>query len=321
MVCFNPKPVKFRWYNKIDEKTGEIYKTKALKFASFWDKQDETTDWIPCGKCEGCRCDKANDNATKAYLESQNWPVNAFLTLTYSNDNLPKGRTLLKRDLQLFWKKLRKKIQPQKIKYLACGEYGPRTLRPHYHAAVFNYWPKDAKPYKRNEVGDLLYTSEELNKIWGKGYVIIGNVTYQSAAYIARYVYKKAYGGEQLPLKKGKTPEYTTCSKRPGLASDFFTNTEKWKKILRNNGILIPTNEGIKLKPIPQYLKNKWKNWDHESYYKWQNQQKQKNIKNQQTILTKTDKNFGYYHKQTKEITTEKLKRLDKYRNNNIDLQ
>lgn len=123
MVCLNPKPVKFHWYRKMDEKTGELYYTKELRFSSFWDKQDETTDWIPCGKCEGCRIDKANDNATKAYLESQNWPENAFLTLTYDNAHLPKKRTLVKRDLQLFWKKLRKHISPQRIKYLACGEY------------------------------------------------------------------------------------------------------------------------------------------------------------------------------------------------------
>ena len=193
---------------------------------------------------------------------------------------------------------------------------GPKTLRPHYHAAVFNYWPKDAIPFKKNEIGDTLFTSKELEKIWGNGFVIIGNLTYESAAYIARYVYKKAYGGEQLPLKKGKTPEYTTCSKNPGIAKDWFTNKKKWAKIIRNNGVLIQTKTGLKIKPIPQYLRNKWKEFNHEDYYKWQEEQKQKKIKEMQKILSKTSKNFGYYQRQNTEIKKEKLKRLDKYRNN-----
>lgn len=320
MVCLNPKAVKFHWYNKIDENTGECYRTKALKFSSFWDRQDETTDWVPCGKCEGCRIDKANDWATRAYLESQNHTYNAFLTLTYDNAHLPHKRTLQKTDLQKFWKKLRKHLKNQKISYLACGEYGPTTLRPHYHAAVFGYWPEDCKEYKKNEVGDMLYTSETVNKIWGNGYVIIGNLTYESAAYIARYVYKKAYGGEQIPLKKGKTPEFTTSSKRPAIAKNFYFEPYKWLKIIRNNGVLVPSKTGLKIKPIPQYLRKKWKENAREDYYLWQEQQKQINVQNQQEILSKTSKNFGDYRRQTNEIKKEQLKRLDKHRNDNIDL-
>lgn len=195
---------------------------------------------------------------------------------------------------------------------------GPVTFRPHYHAAVFNYWPKDAKPYKRNKIGDMLYTSEELNKIWGNGYVIIGNLTYESAAYIARYVYKKAYGGEKIPLKKNKTPEYTTCSKRPGLAKNWYENKELWEKLQRNQGVLIPSKTGIKLKPIPNYLKKLWKDFDHENYYKQQEINKKRQIENQQQILKETDKVFGDYRRQTNQTKKEQLKRLDKYRNNDL---
>lgn len=314
MVCLNPKYVKFEWYNKINEKTGEVYKTKRLRFKAPLDDITLETECIPCGKCEGCKIDKANDWATRAYLESQNHTENAFITLTYSNEYLPEKRTLVKADLQKFWKKLRKHITPQKISYLACGEYGPKTLRPHYHAAVFGYWPKDFQPYKKNEVGDMLYTSKELEKIWGKGFVIVGNLTYESAAYIARYVYKKAYGGEQIPIKAGKTPEYTTCSKRPAIAKSFYFETYKWNKILRNNGVLIPTKDGLKIKPIPQYLRNKWKENARYDYYTWQENQKKTNIQNQTEILSQTSKNFGYYRKQTNEQKKSSLKRLDRYR-------
>lgn len=314
MVCLNPKAVKFEWYNKIDEKTGEVYKTKRPKFLGFWDKQDETTDWIPCGKCEGCKIDKANDWATRTYLEAQNHPYNAFLTLTYDPEHLPKRKSLQKADLQKFWKKLRKHLAPQKISYLACGEYGSLTRRPHYHAAVFNYWPKDAKPYKRNEVGDMLYTSEKLQKIWGNGFIIIGNITYESAAYIARYVYKKAYGADKFPIKNGKEKEFITSSKRPAIAKSYYFEPYKWLKIIRNNGVLIPTKTGVKLKPIPQYLRQKWKENARKDYYTWQETQKNKLVENQKNILSKTDKNYGEYKRQTKETKLEKLKRLDKYR-------
>lgn len=192
------------------------------------------------------------------------------------------------------------------------------TQRPHYHAAVFGYWPQDFKPYKKNEVGDMLYTSDELTKIWNKGFVIVGNLTYESAAYIARYVYKKAYGGEQIPLKAGKTPEFITCSKRPAIAKNFYFDTEKWNKILRNNGIIIPTKNGIKIKSIPQYFRNKWKEQDHESYYQWQEQQHLKNVNNQKQILAKTDKNIGQYRRTTNEIKKAQLKRLDIHRQNDI---
>lgn len=317
MVCLNPKPVKFSWYTKVDEKTGEVFQTKKLKFRRWDEELNEDTDWIPCGKCEGCRVDKANDNATKAFLEAQNWPQNAFLTLTYDNDHLPKFRSLSKRDLQLFWKRLRKTLpKNQKIKYLACGEYGPVTLRPHYHAAVFNFWPADAKIYKCNELGDRLYTSETLNKIWQNGYVILGNLTYQSAAYIARYVYKKAYGAEKQNLKLNKEPEFTTCSKRPGLARNFFEDPEKWDLLLRNQGVLIPTPKGLKLKKIPQYLKKLWKKYDHENYFFMQEKNKNKIKQNQKNILILTSKNFGYYKKQNDDLKLQKLKRLDKFRNN-----
>lgn len=321
MTCLNPKPVKFHWINIIDKKTGEI---RPSKEANFRIKYNEIitpyNDFIPCGKCEGCRIDKSQDNATKVYLESLNHNQNCFLTLTYDNEHLPKPKTLVKRDLQLFWKSLRKAIQPQKIKYLACGEYGLLTRRPHYHAAVMGYFPEDAKPYKKNENGDILFTSEKLSKIWGKGFVIIGNLTYQSAAYIARYVYKKAYGGDTLNLKKHQIPEFTTCSKRPGLAQNWYFDKEKWKYLLRNNGVPLATPNGVKIKPIPRYLLNLWKRYDWKSYFKWQDENKENLHKNITIITKQTDKPYFQYIKEINERRKKSLERLDKHRINNINL-
>lgn len=312
MVCLNPKTAFFTWQNIIVKKTGEIRLTKKAHFKPVTDLKVET-ELIPCGKCEGCKIDKANDWATRCYLEAQNHTKNAFITLTYNKDNLPKGKTLLKADLQKFWKRLRKHVAPTKLSYFACGEYGLITKRPHYHAAVFNYWPDDAQPYKRNDVGDMLYTSAELEKIWGKGYVIIGNLTYESACYIARYVYKKAFGAEK-ELKKGQLPEFITSSKRPAIAKDYYFEPYKWLKIIRNNGVLIPSKNGVKLKPIPQYLRQKWKENATHDYYIWQNQQREQQIENQKEILKGTTLNLAYYRRETNKALKERLKRLDKSR-------
>lgn len=189
------------------------------------------------------------------------------------------------------------------------------TKRPHYHAAVFGYWPEDCMPYKKNEIGDMLYTSKTLEKIWGKGFVIVGNLTYESAAYIARYVYKKAYGAEIIPIKEGKESEFITASKRPAIAKNFYFEPYKWLKIIRNNGILIPTKNGVKIKPIPQYLKQKWKENARQDYYIWSATQKENQIKNLKEILSKTDKNYGWYQRQKAQTKKDQLKRLDKKRN------
>lgn len=315
MTCFNPKPAKEEWFEKINEKTGEIYKCKRLKFLS-WEKVDAETplkngyQMIPCGKCPGCRIDKANEWATRAVIEAQKWPKNAFLTLTYSNEYLPKNRTLIKADLQKFWKRLRKK--ETNIRYIACGEYGPKTLRPHYHAIVFNYWPKDAKQHSKNITKDTLYTSEELQKIWGKGFVIIGQVNYKTAAYVARYVYKKAFGLDKNWNKKhGREPEFTTCSRKPGISRYAFEEKEKWEKILRNNGVLIKIDKKVITKKIPEYLKKAWREkGNREEYYKW-SEERAREFK---AIARARDTSDNYFQQLKKniEIIKQKLKILDK---------
>ena len=129
---------------------------------------------IPCGKCIGCRLDKANDWATRCTAEAKQWKTNCFITLTYNDEKIPKNNSLRKKDLKDFWKRLRyyhkgiekrywKGKEEYPIRYFSCGEYGGQTGRPHYHAGIFNWKPTDLKLYKTNIQGDKLYTSEELN--------------------------------------------------------------------------------------------------------------------------------------------------------------
>lgn len=274
MQCEKPKFAYWNYFNKIDEKTGEVYKSKELKFS--YDLPDEKllkygVYIIPCGKCLSCQISKSNEYAVRAYLESKQYKNNCFVTLTYNNEKIPKNRSLIKRDLQLFWKRLRKSLGGVKIRYLACGEYGPCTLRrPHYHAIIFNYKPDDLEYFKKsdNYEGNL-FTSKKIEKIWGNGFVLIGNVTFESAAYVARYVTKKAYGLDKNWNKKhNREPEFTLSSRRGGLAENAIKNKQEFEKIKRNKGVLVKTKDGVKKFPIPLYLRNKWRKIERETYFK-----------------------------------------------------
>ena len=98
---------------------------------------------IPCGKCDGCRLDYARQWADRCMLEAKYHDKNSFITLTYNDDNIPVAEngnyTLVKKDFQDFMKRLRESIGDVKIRYYACGEYGSKSLRPHYHAIIFGY--------------------------------------------------------------------------------------------------------------------------------------------------------------------------------------
>lgn len=149
---------------------------------------------LPCGQCRGCRLEKSRQWAMRCVHEAQLHEENCFLTLTYRDECLPKDGSLEKRDFVNFMKRFRKAIEPRKIRYFMCGEYGERFCRPHYHACVFGFDFADKVLYRQVN-GCSLYTSEFLAALWPAGFSTIGSVTFESAAYVARYVMKK-YTGE-----------------------------------------------------------------------------------------------------------------------------
>lgn len=117
---------------------------------------------------------------------------NCFLTLTFAPQNLPSSLSVDVRDWQLFAKRLRKR--KGSFRYLACGEYGELNLRPHYHAVVFGLDFSEDREVFSVAKGNVIYRSPELDEVWGLGHATIGAVTYQSAAYVARYCLKKVSG-------------------------------------------------------------------------------------------------------------------------------
>ena len=123
--------------------------------------------------------------------EAQLHHENCFITLTYSDEKLPQWGSLNKGDLQKFLKRLRKHKGP--FRYYACGEYGDATRRAHYHACIFGLNFTDKTHFRK--IGEHnLYLSAELTEIWGHGNTSIGDMTFETAAYTARYVMKKGFG-------------------------------------------------------------------------------------------------------------------------------
>jgi hypothetical protein len=163
--------------------------------------------------------------------ERQSHDESSFLTLTYSPECLPMGGTLVKPHFQDFMKRLRSRISPRKVRYFMCGEYGERFSRPHYHALLFGFDFPDREFFKEVN-GERLFTSELLESLWPFGFSTIGNVTFESAAYVARYCVKKVNGEQsyhhymRLQEETGELvevePEYATMSRRPGIGSEWF---------------------------------------------------------------------------------------------------
>lgn len=183
---------------------------------------------IPCGKCVGCLLERSRQWAVRLMHEASLYPENVFLTLTYDDEHLPDDGSLHKEDFQKFMKRLRKSLGNERIRFFHCGEYGGETGRPHYHAIVFNYRPDDCVFYKTSH-GSSLWLSPTLNRLWNNGFVVVGDVSFQSCAYVARYMLKKVNGDKSLKRYTDpitgfvRTKEYVTMSRRPGIASAWFS--------------------------------------------------------------------------------------------------
>lgn len=167
---------------------------------------------IPCGHCEDCKRRKRNEWFFRLKQEAKDYPLNLFVTLTYDDENVPLdtfgNMAVDKRDIQLFFKRLRKKLSPHKIRYYGISEYGPTTFRPHYHVIIFN-WPVNFDAWS------------VLLNIWGKAdNIVITPILDQQMMYVARY-----------HTDKGFTPQYfektfTFMSRNPGIGASFASKDD-----------------------------------------------------------------------------------------------
>lgn len=174
---------------------------------------------VPCGSCVGCRLERARQWALRCMHESSLHDVNSFVTLTYSNEHLEPGASLRPRDFTLFMKRLRKKRGD--VRYFQCGEYGSKSGRPHHHALLFGVGFSDRVRCRSSGSGEMLYRSPELEGLWPYGDSYIGEVTFKSAGYIARYGLKKS-DGVAAGVVGPRFKSYLTMSRRPGIGAGWL---------------------------------------------------------------------------------------------------
>lgn len=255
MRCLYPRTVGFKSDGKTISWSQKHY---SKEFATFQ---------LPCSKCLECRLEYAREWAIRCVHESRMHPKNCFITLTYSDEHL-KSPKLQYKDFQDFIKRLRDKIgyQPEdRISVFVTGEYGDQNKRPHWHAIIFNWEPPDLEYLRANKRGDKIYKSKILDSLWGKNDPEkkpneVGDVTFHSAGYVARYAAKKLGHG------KDQEHQFHPISKKSSKYAIGKAFLEKhWQDIFNHGRIVLP--DGRELTAVPRYyqkwlLKNHPREWE-----------------------------------------------------------
>lgn len=245
MPCYRPLKA---WRSSERGKSGKL----GITFDPKKGLRDLPMD-IPCGQCIGCRLERSRQWAMRCMCEASLHEENSFITLTYDEENVPVDYGLTKGqggDFTLFLKRLRKASELP-LRYYMCGEYGEENLRPHYHACLFGRDFADKVPLKEG-----LYMSAELEKLWGLGLCSVGNLTFESAAYVARYCTKVQTGpmsskNQRIQLDGSVvevSPPYARMSLRPAVGKEWL---KKWKSDAYPSDFLV--FRGKKMRP-PRYF-------------------------------------------------------------------
>lgn len=242
MPCY--RPLKAYYTSHINGATGKRYLT--------FNHQNQAPGYshltLPCGRCVGCRLERSRQWAIRCMHEASLHEHNAFITLTYDDDNLATlpgaedGHPSLQPSHFVNFMKRLRHFRPPGVRFFHCGEYGDKTLRPHHHALLFNCDFPDKLPLAVAGKGRS-YLSDELTRLWGHGHTFIGEVTFESASYVARYSMKKVYGPEAADHYMGRQPEYLTMSRRPGIATNYL---DKYVREIYNRDSCIVNSKEVK---------------------------------------------------------------------------
>lgn len=275
MACFNP----LHGYPVPNART--VNGKQAYQILGMSDKLYDRKECIliPCGKCIGCRLSYARQWADRCMLELQYHDSAYFVTLTYNDVHVPKSfygdpdtglaqpvLTLCRRDVQLFFKRLRRVKPNDSIRYFGCAEYGPNTFRPHYHVIIFGLHLDDLK-LKRQDVDGKVnaWTSDTLQAAWSErpfgnyspildslGDVECSDVTWAACNYTARYIVNKQLGpdGKDFYDAFNIVSPFTFMSRRPGIGRWYFDSHDD---IYSSDTISISTPTGGRSIKPPRY--------------------------------------------------------------------
>jgi len=234
----------FPWKASLPQEGGRPFPTPEGELA------------LPCGKCMECLTLRAFHWGTRARHEISEHSDNCFLTLSYNDENL-KSEILDKKPFQDFLKRLREKTG-KKLKYMASHEYGENYKRPHHHAIIFGYNPPDQKFLRKTKSGHSLFTSEELEELWGLGYHSIGTANEKTAYYIASYALK----AKEHIINGEVVKDSFNVSTRPGIGLSYLE--KNYKQLIASGD------------PLPRYYQKKLYDIDPIALQEYENKQLEK---------------------------------------------
>lgn len=257
MTCTNPR---IAYYTGRLTANGK----QVLSFSPAWPNQPSFL--VPCGHCMACRLRKRNDWISRLRVEAMQWPFSSFLTLTYDDAHVPPH--LVKRDLQLFFKRLRHTLRDfgffAPVRYFACGEYGKLHWRPHYHAILFGL-NLLAPEWKSTQVAFSgcypIYQSDVIRFYWPFGFNTVDLSTDASIKYVSKYVCKVP---DELPDFLGDFTPFAIFSQGIGRSAfvDVVRHGRKVDKSLKpcfrqhytQGNIVVPSRRGYDSLRIPSCL-------------------------------------------------------------------
>lgn len=299
---------------------------------------------LPCGNCVQCRLQHSRNWADRCMLEAQQYEHNEFLTITYDPEHLPTGQKidletgelygesnpLQPKDLTDFIKRLRSAFARGKyrvthedgstevltfpkndnIRFYACGEYGDKNQRPHYHLIVFNLNVPDKKFLFTNGAGSLNYTSDLIKSIWNKGLISLCPVTWETCAYTARYVMKKQKGPQSAEYyaSQGLVPEFVRMSRNPGIARDYYEQ-HKWD-IYWYDSIYLKKGEKVEKVRPSRYYDKLFDIDEHEYLEKLKERRKEMAETLLQNKLSQTSLSEREFMALNENLTLERIKQL-----------
>lgn len=262
MSCNKPLIAFQRW-----EKNGA-----GKRPISFSPSGDTNPIALPCGQCMGCRVDRARSWAIRLHLETMQHKESCFVTLTYDQEYIPYGDTLVPEDLSRFIKRLRKYLGSHRIRFYGVGEYGGITQRPHYHAIIYGYdFPDRVVHIDRSDY--TIDNSAILSRLWPLGHATVQSNSVEACAYVSKYAVKKITGekakdyylrvdeqtGEILKIE----PEFARMSRRPGIGFEWL---RKYHSDIFPKGY-VTNGKGIKIPP-PEYFNKLYEKWFPEQWEK-----------------------------------------------------
>lgn len=206
---------------------------------------------VPCGKCIPCLKRRSSHWSFRVEQEARKSKTSCFITLTYENPPLTFNglKTLKKKDFQNFFKRLRKLCPAKKgknrLKYFACGEYGTQTMRPHYHAIVFNL-PQE-----------IIDSATQIRDTWKHGHVMVTPSNIKTINYVVGYINKNTIADKedlkQIGIYDDRIPEFQLMSK--GLGEGYLT--PQMIKYYKDRKLFCIVKENGQILSMPRYYKQK----------------------------------------------------------------